>query len=232
MEGITLETIGYAILGGLIPSFLWLWFWLKEDKEKPEPKGLLALTFILGIVVVIIILPLEKLVSGIFVNNNNIAIVIWASLEEIIKYLAVVLIVFGSPHLDEPIDYPIYFITVALGFAALENALFLLKPLSLNDSVVSLLNGNLRFLGATLLHAIASGFIGIVLGISFYKKQYQKRFYLLGGLIGAIALHSVFNFFIMKDGGENFFIVFGFLWVITIINLLLFEKLRRMSGRI
>src|SRR3989344_6534780 len=231
MENLTFQTVTIALAGGMLPALLWLWFWLKEDKEKPEPTGLLFMTFIIGMTAVIFVLPLEKLASDL-INNEHILIIIWSMLEEVFKYGAVSLITLRSLSLDEPIDYPIYFITVALGFAALENALFLLEPVSVNESVVSLLNGNLRFLGATLLHAIASGFIGIVLGISFYKKQYQKRFYLLGGLIGAIALHSVFNFFIMKDGGENFFIVFGFLWVITIINLLLFEKLRRMSGRI
>jgi len=34
----------------------------------------------------------------------------------------------------------------------------------------------------------------------------------------------------MSNNGGNFVKVLAFLWVATIINLLLFEKLRRMSG--
>jgi RsiW-degrading membrane proteinase PrsW (M82 family) len=91
-----------------------------------------------------------------------------------------------------------------------------------------MLTGNLRFLGSTLLHAIASGIIGSALGLAFYLKKLRIP-YLLIGLISAICLHSVFNFFIMKGSGENFLRVFGFLWVIAIINILIFEKLKRMG---
>jgi hypothetical protein len=34
----------------------------------------------------------------------------------------------------------------------------------------------------------------------------------------------------MKVSGENFLGVFGFLWVVAIINILIFEKLRRMGN--
>jgi hypothetical protein len=34
----------------------------------------------------------------------------------------------------------------------------------------------------------------------------------------------------MKGSGENFLQVFGFLWVVAIINILIFEKLKRMGG--
>jgi RsiW-degrading membrane proteinase PrsW (M82 family) len=62
-------------------------------------------------------------------------------------------------------------------------------------------------------------------------KQKQKS-YLIIGLILAITLHTLFNFFIMKNNGSDFIKVFAFLWVATIINMLLLEKLRRMSGEI
>jgi RsiW-degrading membrane proteinase PrsW (M82 family) len=97
------------------------------------------------------------------------------------------------------------------------------------QATVGLLTGNLRFLGSTLLHAVSSGIIGIMAGLSFYLEGYKKTFYLIIGFILAIALHSVFNFFIIENNGSDFLTVFAFLWVATIINLLLFEKLRRMS---
>lgn len=223
------KILGLAIIGGVLPSLLWLWFWLKEDK-KPEPVRLILACFLTGVISVVFVLPLQKLVAA-YVGPLTFRIVGWAAIEEIIKYLAVLVILPQTIHAEEPIDWPIYLITTALGFAAVENVLFLIKPLSLDQAMVGLLTGQLRFLGATLLHTVASGMIGISIGLSIRMGWFMRKFFILSGLFWAIVLHSVFNFFIMEDGGKNFLSVFGFLWVVTIIVLLLFEKLRRMSGQ-
>lgn len=219
----------YAILGGAVPAVFWLWFWLRnEDKEEPEPLGLIILTFLLGSIMVIIAMYLEKF-SAQFTNNNNTAqIIVWASIEELLKLVGVSFVIFGNNIVRKPIDYPMYFIAVALGFAAFENVLYLAKPLNSDGTIVGMLTGNLRFLGSTLLHAIASGLIGSAIGIGKYVGK-NKGTFLLIGILCAIALHSVFNFFIMSKDGENFLSVFGLLWVVTIISILIFEKLKRMS---
>lgn len=219
--------LGLAFLGGIVPSLLWLWFWLKEE-ENPEPKGTLAAVFIMGMIAVIIVLPIQKFIQA-YVSSNEGQLILWSSAEEILKYLAVLVILYGTNKANEPIDWPIYLITAALGFAALENALFLIKPLSVSQTTVSLLTGQLRFLGANLLHTISSGVIGIAVGISFYMEEYKKGWFLLIGFAIAIALHSAFNFFIIRNEGNDFLKVFAFLWVATIIVMLLFEKIRRMS---
>lgn len=223
------KMIGIAILAGLIPSLFWLWFWLKEDKEDPEPTGLLIFCFIIGMVLVIFTIPIQKFIQNIF-HGNQTQIILWASVEELLKYLAAILLLSKIKYLDKPVDWPIFLITIALGFAAFENILFLVKPLSLGQATVGLMTGQLRFLGSTLLHTVASGIIGIALGLSFYISGFRKKLYVFLGIIIAIALHSGFNFFIMNNNGSDFLKVFAFLWVATIINLLLFEKLRRMSG--
>ena len=223
------KILGLALFGGVAPALFWLWFWLREDNQKPEPKGLIATVFFIGMLSVALTIPLQKFLQSI-VASHTWQTIGWASIEELIKYLAVVLLLYKTNRIDEPIDWPIFLITSALGFAALENTLFLLKPLSLNQATVGLLTGQLRFLGSTLLHAVATGITGIALGLSFYMGKYVKKLYLLGGLILAIALHSTFNFFIMSNEGNNFLKTLGFLWVVTIIIILLFEKLRRMSA--
>ena len=219
----------YAILGGLIPALFWLWFWLKnEDREEPEPFGLISISFILGALMVIVAIWLEKITLGFVEGNNEARIILWSAIEELLKFLGVLIIIFGNKNLNQPIDYPVYFITTALCFAAFENILYLINPIEANGAIIGMFTGGLRFLGSTLLHAISSAMIGSALGLSFYTRRYRKT-YLLIGIIFAITLHSIFNFFIMKASGENFLSVFGFLWVVTIINILVFEKLKRMA---
>jgi RsiW-degrading membrane proteinase PrsW (M82 family) len=157
---------------------------------------------------------------------------LWASAEEILKYIAVLIILASTNRARRPIDWPVYMVTAALGFAALENALFLIKPISASQTTIALLSatslGQLRFLGANLLHTVTSGTIGIAIGLSFFMTELGKKWFLFIGFLLAISLHSAFNFFIMNNGNE--LEVFAFLWVVTIIIMLLFEKVRRMSG--
>lgn len=217
-----------AFLGGILPSLLWLWFWVKEEENKSEPKGLLAIVFILGMVAVIGVLPIQKFIQE-HIASDTWRLIGWAGAEEIIKYIAVILILYKSGYIDEPIDWPIYLITAALGFAALENALFLIKPLSTGATTVGLLTGQLRFLGSTLLHTVSSGILGVALGVSFHMQGLKRYWHIFVGLLFAITLHSVFNFFIIRNDGNDFLKVFSFLWVVTIVVMLLFEKVRRMS---
>ncbi len=221
-------TLLIALGAGMVPALLWLHFWLREDKENPEPAGLLFLTFVMGMLAVILVLPVEKFIANTFYDPDLLTI-LWAASEEVMKFLAVFAIALNSHEVDQPVDFPIYFITAALGFAALENALFLIYPITVNDTTVSLLTGNLRFLGATLLHAISSALIGVALGLAFYRSHTVKILYGLGGLAASVVLHSIFNFFIIENNGLNFLQVFAFLWVVSIIIMLLFEKLRRMG---
>lgn len=217
-----------ALIFGLVPSILWLFFWLREDNHHPEPRGLLVITFIAGMLTVIVVLPIQKLIAS-AVNDPIVRTTLWAASEEILKYLAFAAVIFRSQFLDEPVDYPIYLMAAALGFAALENTFFLVHPLSTNEVTVSFLTGNLRYLGATLLHSVTSGFLGICMGLAYFKVSSIRKTYWLLGLLGAICLHAVFNFFIIEKSQENLFQIFGFLWVTAIIIMLLFEKLRRMG---
>ncbi len=217
-----------AFLFGTIPSFLWLWFWLKEDQKNPEPKSALGMVFIMGMLSVAVVIPVQKLIQT-HISALPHQLVLWATAEELIKYFFVMAVIYRTTLADEPVDWPIYMITGALGFAALENTLFLVEPLTTGATAVSLLTGHLRFLGATLLHTVASGAVGIALGMSMHSSGKVKKRFLATGLFFAITLHSVFNFFIIRNDGEDYLQVFAFLWVVAVIVMLLFEKVRRLN---
>lgn len=225
---ITAQTLLYALLGGLLPALLWLWFWLKEDSACPEPRKLIILSFAVGMLTVPLVLPFQKLASIYFVSP--ISIILWAAIEEVFKYGMAYIVVLRRKEMNEPIDAVIYMITVALGFAAFENAFFLLSPLSDGNVIETILTGNLRFLGATLLHVLSSAAIGIAIAFSFYKKILIKRVYLGLGVILSIVLHTFFNLFIMNSNGEKALSVFLFVWIGVIFLILFFEKIKRIKS--
>lgn len=218
-----LETIIYAFLGGLLPALVWLAFWLREDYKHPEPRGLILRTFLLGMGAVILVLPFQKAVDALFPGTVLVAILLWVILEEVFKFIAAY---FGGLHNaedNEPIDPIIYMITAALGFVALENTLFIFGPLIGEDITQSVITGNLRFIGASLLHVVSSGLIGAALAFSFYKPKRKRIILVTIALISAIAFHTVFNLAIIYGGNSGAMLAFGLVWVGAILLLLAFE---------
>lgn len=223
-----------AFLSGLIPALFWVWFWLREDSKKPEPYFLIAIAFIAGMAVVPLALPLQQaawdIYSGVGITIGNFyinfLIIAWVIIEELLKYVVALALVLWNRDVDEPIDMIIYMIVLALGFSALENALFIFTPLSNTDYLGSALTGGYRFLGATLLHVLASGTVGVFLALSYYKSKITQVLAGTFGLFMAIVLHALFNFFIMDASEETILIVFLFVWMGIIILFLLFEKIK------
>ena len=223
------NAIFFSLIGGILPALFWLYFWLREDKLKPEPRSLIMLSFFGGMAAVLAAFFAEKIIRD-AVASNLILIAIYAPIiEELFKFLAAYFSVLKRKEDDEPIDPIIYLISSALGFAALENALFLMSPLSENNIITSVTTGNLRFIGATLLHVVASSIIGIFIGFSFYKRKIFKFFMIIIGLATAMILHSFFNFFIIKGTDESILAVFAGLWVAVIFLILILEKVKKIK---
>ena len=214
-----------AIAGGAFPALAWLWFWLREDSH-PEPKRLLLLAFIAGAITVGIVIPIQRYAATFLVSTTAI-FVAWSTIEEIMKYVAARVTVLWRHEDDEPIDPVIYMITVALGFAALENTLFLLSPLSGHNVWETILTGNLRFVGATLLHVLSSAVVGLALAFSFYKSRRAHILYVLGGVILASVLHSGFNFLILNTPEEYLLHIFAIVWMGVIAVLAGVEFVKR-----
>lgn len=223
---ISLQTILFAILGGVLPALVWLWFWRREDSCAPEPRKLIFLAFIAGMLSIPFVILAEKFTAGFFVGTT--LLVIWASIEEIFKYVAAYFSVLWRREANEPMDQIIYMISIALGFAALENTLFLIEPLTNSGVVTSLVTGNFRFLGAMLLHVLASATIGVAMALSFYHSKAVKRVFLTVGIILAIALHSLFNFLIINSTESTILFVFVGVWVGVVVLLLTLEKIKKM----
>lgn len=219
-----LDTLLYAFLGGILPAIVWLIFWLREDKSSPEPKRLIALTFVLGMVSVVMVLPFQQIVDKQFPGMAIAAIVLWVILEEVFKFIAGYMGGLSSVEDNEPIDPIIYMITAALGFSALENALFIFQPLLLNDTELSIITGNLRFVGASLLHVVSSGIIGVSIGFSFYQNTSKRITVVSLSIVLAIIFHLAFNLLIIFMGETGTLLALGMVWTGVVVLLLAFEK--------
>lgn len=232
------NSIFLSLVGGILPALLWLWFWLKEDKLHPEPKSRIVISFMSGMLAVWPAIELEKLFCthfepGVCIGGaipGLLLIILWAATEEILKFVATYLSSFWkNKYNDEPIDAIIYMITAALGFSALENTLFIFKLMGNGDFLQGIMTGNSRFLGATILHVASSAAIGVMMGLSYYKKPQIKKIFLFTGVILSVLLHTIFNLLIIEFKDDLFF-VFAGVWILIVFLIALIEKVKVVSS--
>lgn len=195
-------TIVLEIVLAFLPGLVWLFFFLQEDINH-DPKRMIAKVFFAGMLSAIAALLIEigahDWLSSVTLNipriiEDNLSIFVgFAFIEELIKFVFVYALVRRSRYFDEPLDGMIYLVTGALGFATAENLFLVFSSRNLQDAFTVII---LRFIGATLLHALASGVMGHhwALGIK-YKIEGRA---ILVGLALATAIHAAFNYFIFK----------------------------------
>lgn len=218
----------FAFLSGLLPALIWLFFWLREDRLHPEPKKIIIISFLAGMLVIPFVLPVEKFVYGAFASTT-LVFILWAFIEELFKYIAAYFTGISRKCDDEPVDNLIYLISVALGFAALENTLFLSNYFIQGQITTALTSGTMRFIGSTLLHTVSSATIGIFLAFAFYHSRKYKILFTILGLISATIIHSIFNLVLVSKIGLQNMVAFYFVWVVVVFLIVFFEKVKKIQ---
>lgn len=236
----TLNSIFLSLIVGTVPALVWLWFWLREDKEHPEPRSYILLTFFYGVLSVPFALIFQLLFNKLFSigGTSTIAgmpflyalgiVFVWAGIEEFVKYKAAWFGGLGKSITDEAVDAPIYMISAALGFAALENILFLVTPFIQGNLLEILVTTKLRFVGAMLVHVASSALLGIFIGYSLFFTKAMKKRYAVTGFFLATLLHALFNLFIIK-GSQNSFVGFLIIWLFVVMIIVLFERIKKIK---
>ena len=118
----------------LLPIAVLLFYIYRKDNKSPEPVGLLAKTFFIGVLAVPLSLcistPLEAL--GIYslepttiTGAVSVAFFGAAIPEEIAKFILLWWAVRKNRYFDEKMDGIVYAVCISLGFAALENIMYL-----------------------------------------------------------------------------------------------------------
>ena len=224
------ETLFYAALGGVVPALIWLYFLLREDARCPEPRSLIIVAFVAGMLAVPVSLPLEHLAVLTLPEGSpppgEAVILAWAFIEEAVKLVLAVVLVLWRREVNESVDFVVYMITVALGFAAVENMLFLISPLMNGQLAAGIATQNLRFIGSTLVHVVSSALIGFAFALTLGAHRSLRTLFVLIGLILAVALHGLFNFFIILRDGTATMTAFTTVWIATVMFLALLEVLK------
>lgn len=233
LSAVIITGAGYLGLA-LIPPLIWLVIYLREDEHR-EPFYLIILTFFGGVGAAVVALFFQNMfLSGLDpVRQFLLVFAVVAVSEELVKFLAVKLLISKNPEFNEPIDAMIYMITAGLGFAAIENALFLYFQ-TFDSRVVfseNLLNGAqlsaLRFIGANHLHALASAVVGFSMAKAWFPPY--TKWAIPAGIIAASILHAGFNYLIiLKESipGSALYLI-ALLGLALAVVLIDFHKLKR-----
>ena len=199
------NTMILLIIAATIPVVFLATLAYIKDTEK-EPISLLIKSFILGIFIVLPIIMVELILdSGIqfFVKEQSIvnsflqAFVVAGLVEESFKYMATLFVLRKNKYYDQFYDGIVYAVFVSLGFAFLENILYVVE----HGMQTAIIRGLLT-VPAHALFGVAMGYY-ISLSKMSNKKDASKNRFL--ALFVPICLHGLFNFFLidMENQKEN-----------------------------
>lgn len=175
-------------------------YFYKRDTHEPEPQEKVAQMMGWGALCVIPALILELTAPAIFplVTGDNLfsialnAYLVVALAEEFCKFMAVKKKIYDDPELDEPYDGVVYCVATSLGFAIVENVLYVFSG---GFGV-----GILRALMAVPAHALFAVFMGYYVGKSkFVEDPGLRTRYLATGLLVAVASHGTYDFVLFTN---------------------------------
>lgn len=192
-------TLSLILSGIIAPAIFWLLYFYYKDRFQPEPILHIGITYILGFVSAYIcfksysLLPLIGIPEdpSIIMDNNRL-LFFWyclgpvGLLEECIKFLPFLFIIFYFKSFDEEIDGIIYASVIALGFASYENLHYLVYLQGFE------LFG--RAIASPLTHTIFSSIWGYMVGVAKLSRRPLFNASLIGLGISAI-FHGIFDFF-------------------------------------
>lgn len=190
-----METVT-IILTALLPIAILVYYIYHKDKNSPEPTGQLVKTFLFGTLSI----PLSLCISiplgvmGVYpaeatniLGSISTAFFGAAIPEEIAKFFVLWLVLRNNPYFDEKMDGIVYAVCVSLGFAALENVMYLFSNA---ESYLSV--GIVRALFAVPGHFCFGILMGYYYSLArFYSKSSTKNKAFV--LIAPIIAHGLYD---------------------------------------
>lgn len=187
MDALSLLAIALAP-GVCIMVFIYL-----KDHHEREPIGLLLRSFLYGVASIFVTLIITGLYEQFitfdeqdtFHQGLN-AFLGVALVEEFSKFIFVRGILYNNKNFNEPFDGIVYAVMVGMGFATLENVLYVAEG--------GLGTGLMRMFTAVPAHATFAVLMGYYLGKA--KFEHRKEYYSLYALGVATLFHGSYDYFL------------------------------------
>jgi RsiW-degrading membrane proteinase PrsW (M82 family) len=212
----------------MVPGVIWLWIFYRTDWYEPEPKRLVLATFGLGVLAILpafageraaaLVYPFLEHIEQAAQTGNASAwpmfigcFLVIGPCEEVAKFLAVRLFVYRHREFNEPLDGIIYAAAAALGFASLENVLYVFDW---HTHTVHWGTLGVRSLLALPGHVIFSTTWGYALG----RKRFAASYRVWPLVLGAAMLHGLYDFLLMYPPTRALIVLYMCLMVPIIVR--------------
>ena len=187
--------LGLTLGPGLAIAIFIYW----KDKLDPEPRKLLIRAFLFGCISVVPSIAFNYFLKWIFkveISNSMFETFLFAFCvvgvaEEFSKFMFLRWNLFVRPEFDEPFDGITYAVMIGMGFATLENVLYVFQ--SSNAYGVAWM----RAFTAVPAHATFAIAMGYFTGLAKFNPE-KRFFYLAQGLLLAIVMHGFYDFLLMQ----------------------------------
>jgi RsiW-degrading membrane proteinase PrsW (M82 family) len=191
--------LGVYILLSVVPALLLAGYVWKADVTRGEPLGLLVATFLLGFLFAGFAAVLNTLLEESFAAVPAVGMLLFFYLvvgpvEETVKLLAVRLHAYRSDRFDAVVDGAVYGAVAGLGFATIENTLYITQQ---SVTAAGMASGDLvgvtaarTFAGPG--HIIYSAFAGYYLGLAKFNPEHRGPI-VVKGLLIAVFIHATYN---------------------------------------
>ena len=191
------------LLPVLVPILFWGFYHYHKDRHLPEPVGHLALAFVLGVISAAISKALYIALGWAslrydalaLADGNTLGLLAYSMLaigpvEEFAKMLPFLLLVLRLPEMDEPIDGIIYASFIALGYAAVENVLYL--------EYLTPIESAARGFAGPVVHILFASIWGYTIGCAHLMGQPLLPAIIRGFLLAA-GLHGLYDFIVLQQ---------------------------------
>ncbi|MBU9723976.1 MULTISPECIES: glutamic-type intramembrane protease PrsW [Bacillaceae] len=197
------------ITAGLAPALGLLCFFYLKDEYEQEPLSSVIRCFLFGALLVFPIMFIQFAFQeeGYFQSIYMQAFIQTAFIEEILKWLIVMLAVFHHVHFNQRYDGIVYATAVALGFASAENILYLISN--------GVETAFFRAIFPVSSHALFGVVMGYYIGLAKFNPK-RRNTILIYSFIFPFLLHSVYNLILLTQQSWLFYLVpfMIFLWVL------------------
>ncbi len=191
------------LLPVVLPVLFWGGYHYYKDRHLPEPVAHLVLTFLLGMVAAAVSKGLYIALGWVslrydallLADTSTIGLFAYSMLaigpiEEFAKLLPFVLVVIRFEEFDEPIDGIIYASFIALGYAAVENILYL-QYLTPVEAVA-------RGFASPVVHILFASIWGFTIGRAHLRGESLAIGILKGFLLASIC-HGLYDFIVLQN---------------------------------